>query len=182
MDILTHWGRVTHICVSKFSILGSDNGLSPGRRQTIIWTNAGLLLIGPLGTNFNEIVIKIQENAFEMVVWKMAAIWSIGLNVLNKIWPTKLRKMRTFHALGERDSVKDHFALWNIKSEFEPRCGYFKDPTLWIYRTYVFITVYSAWISSCFFSVAWLTLVHLNKTIKFHMHAYSRNCMWLFSN
>ena len=33
---LTHWGRVTHICVSKLSILGSDNGLSPGRRQAII--------------------------------------------------------------------------------------------------------------------------------------------------
>ena len=33
---LTHWGRVTHICVSKLSILGSDNGLSPGQRQAII--------------------------------------------------------------------------------------------------------------------------------------------------
>ena len=44
---ITHWGRVTHICVSKLTIIGSDNGLSPDRRQTIIWTNAGLLLIGP---------------------------------------------------------------------------------------------------------------------------------------
>ena len=34
--ILTHWGRVTHICVNKLSILGSHNGLSPGRRQAII--------------------------------------------------------------------------------------------------------------------------------------------------
>ena len=41
---LNHWGRVTHI----LSIIGSDNGLSPGRRQTIIWTNAGILLIGSL--------------------------------------------------------------------------------------------------------------------------------------
>ena len=47
---LTHWGRVTHICVSKLTIIGSDDGLSPDRRQTIIWTNAGLLLIRPLGT------------------------------------------------------------------------------------------------------------------------------------
>ena len=37
-----HWGRVTHICVSELTIIGSDNGLSPGRRQTIIWNNAGL--------------------------------------------------------------------------------------------------------------------------------------------
>ena len=56
---LTHWGRVTHICVNKLTIIGSDNGLSPGRRQAIIWTNAGIVLIGPMGTNFSEILIEI---------------------------------------------------------------------------------------------------------------------------
>ena len=56
---LTHWGRVTHICVDNLTIIGSDNGLSPGQRQAIIWTNAVILLIGPLGTNFSEILIKI---------------------------------------------------------------------------------------------------------------------------
>ena len=45
--LLTHLGRVMHICISKLTIIGSDNGLSPGRRQAIIWTNARLLLIGP---------------------------------------------------------------------------------------------------------------------------------------
>ena len=44
---LTHWGRATHVCVGKLTIIGSDNGLSPGRRQAIIWTIAGILLIGP---------------------------------------------------------------------------------------------------------------------------------------
>ena len=43
--VLTHWGRVTHICVSELTIIGSDNDLSPGRRQAIIWTNGGILLI-----------------------------------------------------------------------------------------------------------------------------------------
>ena len=38
--------------------IGSDNGLSPIRRQAIIWTNAGLLSIGPQGTNFSEILFK----------------------------------------------------------------------------------------------------------------------------
>ena len=76
---LTHWGRVTHICVSKLTGIGSDNGLSPGRRQAIIWTNAGILLIGPIGTNFNEIFYRnscifIQENSFENVVCEMASI------------------------------------------------------------------------------------------------------------
>ena len=50
---------MTHICVSKLTIIGSDNGLSPDRRQAIFWTNAGILLIGPLGTNFSEISIEI---------------------------------------------------------------------------------------------------------------------------
>ena len=59
-SFLTHWGRVTHICVSSLTIIGSDNGLSPGRRQAIIWTNAGILLIGPMVTNLGEIGIEIH--------------------------------------------------------------------------------------------------------------------------
>ena len=77
IHVLTHWGRVTHICVTKQTIIGSDNGLSPGRRQAIIWTNAGTWLIQILGTNFNEILNEIQtfsENALQNVVRKMAAI------------------------------------------------------------------------------------------------------------
>ena len=44
---LTHWSRVKHVCVSELTIIGSDNGLSPGQRQAIIWTSARTLLIGP---------------------------------------------------------------------------------------------------------------------------------------
>ena len=51
----THLGWVTHICVSKQNSIGSDNGLSPDRCQAIIWTNAGILLIGPLGITLIEI-------------------------------------------------------------------------------------------------------------------------------
>ena len=54
---LTHWGRVRHIRVSKLTTNGSDNDLSSGQRQAIIWTNAGILLIRPLKTNFSEIVV-----------------------------------------------------------------------------------------------------------------------------
>ena len=63
--LLTHWGRVTHICVGKLTIMGSDNGLSPGRRQAIIWTNAEILLIEPLGTNLSEILIGIKIFSFK---------------------------------------------------------------------------------------------------------------------
>ena len=69
--ILNHWGRMTHICVSKLTIIGSDNGLAPGRRQTIIWTNAGILLIGPLGTNSSEILIGIRTFLFKKIRLKM---------------------------------------------------------------------------------------------------------------
>ena len=86
--ILTHWGRVmqTHICVSKLSIIGSDNGLSPGRRQAIIWTNAGILVIEPLGTNFCEILIEIRIFAFKKMYLKISSgkwrPFCLGLNVL----------------------------------------------------------------------------------------------------
>ena len=70
---LTHWGRVTHICVGKLTNIGSDNGLSPGRRQAIIWTNAGILLMGPLGTNFGEFLIVIHTFSFNKMHLKMSS-------------------------------------------------------------------------------------------------------------
>ena len=66
-------------CDSKLTIIGLDNGLSPDQRQAIIWTSAGILLLGPLGTNFSEILIKIHSSYIfiqENVVWKMVAILS----------------------------------------------------------------------------------------------------------
>ena len=86
---LTHWGRVTHICVSKLTIIGSDNGLSPDRRQAIIWTNVGLLLIGPLRTNFSEILIEILTFSFKKMRLKVSSAkqrpFCLGLNVLTII-------------------------------------------------------------------------------------------------
>ena len=54
-----------HICVSKLTIVGADNGLLPGQYQAIIWTNAEILMIGPLGTNFSEILIEIFISSFK---------------------------------------------------------------------------------------------------------------------
>ena len=65
--------RVTHICIGKRNIIGSDNGLSPGRRQTIIWTSAGILLIGPLDANCSEIWIGIQTFLFKKMYLKMSS-------------------------------------------------------------------------------------------------------------
>ena len=76
--LLTHWGRVTHICVCKLTIIRSNNGLSPDRHQAIFWTNAGLLSIGSLGTNFSEILIKIQNFSFTKMHMKISSA---------KLWP-----------------------------------------------------------------------------------------------
>ena len=61
--------RPSDVCVGSLTIIGSDNGLSPGRRQAIFWINAVILFIGPLGTNFNEILIT-------SVIWELAAVFS----------------------------------------------------------------------------------------------------------
>ena len=70
---LTHWGRVTHIWFADLATIGLDNGLSPVRCQAIISTNAGILLIGPLGTNFSETLIRIQIFSFKKMHYKMSS-------------------------------------------------------------------------------------------------------------
>ena len=84
-DNVPHWGWVKNVCLGDLTIIGSDNGLSPGRRQAIIWTNAGILLIGPLGTNFSEILIKIVWFLFKKMHLKMLPVkWQpffLGLSV-----------------------------------------------------------------------------------------------------
>ena len=89
---------MTHICVCKLTIIGSDNGLSPGWRQAIIWTNARILLIRPLGTNFSEIIIRIQTFSFKKMHLKVSSekwrpFW-FGLSVLTYFKTSNVR--RTF--------------------------------------------------------------------------------------
>ena len=86
ISVLTHWGRVTHKYVVKLAIIGSDNSLSPGRRKAIVWTNDGILITGPLGTNFIEILIEIYTFSFKKMHLKMSSgkchSFCLGLNVL----------------------------------------------------------------------------------------------------
>ena len=85
IEWLTHWSLVTHTSVGKLTIIDSDNGLSPGRRQAIIWTNAGILLIEPIRTNFEEILIEIHIFSFKKMHLKMSSgkwrPFCLGLNV-----------------------------------------------------------------------------------------------------
>ena len=83
---------MTQIGVSDLTTIGSDNGLSPGRRQAIIWTNAQILLIGPLGTIFSEILIEFHTFSFKKMYLKMSSakwrLFRLGLNVLNTLKTT----------------------------------------------------------------------------------------------
>ena len=120
---LTHWGRVTHICVGKLTILGSDNGLSPGRRQAIIWTNAGILSIGPLGTNFSEILIKLHAFLCKNMHLKMSSgKWRpscLGLNVLTACFRWQQRKHWSYALLALCEGnppVIDGFPSWRVSN------------------------------------------------------------------
>ena len=112
-SILTLWGRVTHICVGNLSIFGSDNGLSPGRRQAIIWTNTIILSIGTLATNFNEISIGIQTFSFKKMHFKMSsAKWRpfcLGLNELScsSSFSTVIRDIRYLLSPNDASTFKD---------------------------------------------------------------------------
>ena len=87
--VLTHWGRVMHICIGNLIIIVSDNGLLPGRCQAIIGTNAVTLLIETLRTNFSEFLIKIQIFSFQKMHFKMlSAKWHpfcLSLECVNPI-------------------------------------------------------------------------------------------------
>ena len=86
VTLTTHWGQVTHLCVINLTIICSDNGLSPGRRHAIIWTNAGILSIGTLETNFSEILIEILTFSFKNMRLKVSSgkwrSFCLGPNVL----------------------------------------------------------------------------------------------------
>ena len=80
----------SYICVDNWTIIDSINGLTPGRRQAIIWTNDGILLIWPLRTNFIEILGEIHTFSFKKMRLKVSsAKWRQfcpGLNVLTLMW------------------------------------------------------------------------------------------------
>ena len=121
----THWDWVTHICVSKLIIIGSDNGLLPERRQAIIWTNAGILLIGNLGTNLSQILSEIHTFSFKKMSLKMSsAKWRqfcLGLNVLN-VHPSsiKLVKRAVVLVLWERIMQTCQCVLWAFGNNYIP--------------------------------------------------------------
>ena len=119
--LLTHWGQGMYLCISKLTIIGSENGLLPGRHQTIICAKAGILLIGPLGKNFSEISIEIyiffiQENSFENVVRKLVANpWASIPIVLSPFCPLWVTGGASAAVLLVKDDTLVLQSLWSLK-------------------------------------------------------------------
>ena len=100
---LIDWGRVTHICVGDLTIIGSVNCSSLGWRHAIIRTDAGILLIGPSETDFNEILIKNHTFSSRKFIWKCPLI----ARFMGPIWgPTG----------ADRTKVGPRYAPWTLLS------------------------------------------------------------------
>ena len=82
---------MTYFYLNDLTIIVSDNGLSLSQLQAIIWTNAGILSIQTLRTNFGELSSEIHTFSFTKKHFKMlSAKWCqfcLGLNVLKVILP-----------------------------------------------------------------------------------------------
>ena len=113
-----------HICISKLTTIGPDKCLSPGRRQAIIWTNADIFSIGPLGTNFSEILIPIHTFSFKKMHLEMSSgkcrPFCLRLNVLSnhehnkKVIITPKRCLRVVWGLLLRYDISKGLLYANI--------------------------------------------------------------------
>ena len=86
--------RATHICIGNLSTIGSDNGLAPDRRQAIIWLNVGILLVGPLETNFSENLIEILTFSFKKMRLKVSSA-KCGHFVSASMWGIRVKSVCT---------------------------------------------------------------------------------------
>ena len=108
---LTHWGQVTHICISELAITSPD-----------IWTNGRILLIGPLGTTSMKFKSKFVQLSFKKMSLKMSSAklraFCLGLNCVNWLpvidhrhattsltsthWPRKTGSFLTYKAVSSK--------------------------------------------------------------------------------
>ena len=106
--VLTHWGQVTHICVSNLTIIGSDNGLSPGGHQPNHYLHQHWNIVNWILGNKLQWNIQWEISSF----WKMAAVLSQPLCVLNYVL---FRKCYCRHSFVQNLI----FAAWYLVHESE---------------------------------------------------------------
>ena len=83
--------------------------LQPTCGDLIIWTNGGILLIGPLGTNFSEILVEFHTFSFKKMHLKMSSVkwrpFCFGLNVLILKWSPAISHISLGNIVLMSDSV-----------------------------------------------------------------------------
>ena len=77
---LTQWGRVSHICFSKFTTISFDNGLSPDRHQAIIWTKVREIFVKIF--SFQEMHVKISSGKWRSLYLSLSVL-NYGMRNLN---------------------------------------------------------------------------------------------------
>ena len=109
-----------YTCISNLIIIGSGNGLSPDRWQAIIWTSAGILLIGLLGTNFSKIFIEIHEFLFKKMHLKMSSgkwrPFCLTLYVLKNRFSWSSRYLNTANTCGHNTTDNPTDICLRLKS------------------------------------------------------------------
>ena len=149
---------MTHICVNKLIIIGSDNGLLPGCRQAIIWSNVGILLIGLSGANFSEILTKIHTFSFKKMHLKILSgkllPFCLGLNVLIKNWSNRLA--HPLHPFFHPSLCLPHFQVFSyICANWLSNCCH-----TWYMNSSLtspgLIKLFPCCAQSCLFAAQWL--------------------------
>ena len=111
-----------HICIGKLIIIGSNNGLSHGGHQTIIWTTPGILLIGPLGTNLSDILMGIRTFSSMKMHLKMSSVkchpFCLGLNVIWNTWYNE----PPGNGMGNHGYFKATIWFWQQLEISKPMC------------------------------------------------------------
>ena len=104
---------MTHVCVNKLAIIGTDNGFLPGRCQGSIWNDAGILLIRFIGAHFNEILSEIHTFSFRKMDLKMSSVkwrqFCLGLDMLN---PGLVYVTCTWYEVDEWTKKRYNWVKW----------------------------------------------------------------------
>ena len=128
---------MTHICVGKLTIIGSDNSLSTCLHQAIIGTNAGILLSRTFETNFSEILSNIHTFHSRKWVWKRR-LWNgghfvTGLIVIDQVHLIKAQ-LRTHFYIDLSLGIKSQRILW-------AKHLVLKTERLWIIRSILWLLI-----------------------------------------
>ena len=126
-EVLTHWGRMTHKYISNLTTIGSDNGLSPGRRQANIRTNAGILWVPTLGRKFSGCLSKIFHSR--------KCIWKYRLEIADILFRPQCIKQIFIYTVCEKEIPDEKYEMLRITNRGKQIKTQVKDISAILQRT-----------------------------------------------